>query len=107
MNLIETAWAQAEGAPAPGGLGMLPLLAVMFALMYFLIIRPQAKRAKKHETMIKELSKGDEVVTGGGILGRITELDDNFVKLKISADTEIMIQRRTIGGVMPKGTFKL
>ncbi len=106
MSLIENAWAQAEQAPASGGPQVWILLLVMFAMMYFLIIRPQAKRAKEHATMVKGLSKGDEVITGGGILGRITELDEQFITLKISNNTEIKVQRHTVGAVMPKGTFK-
>lgn len=107
MSFIESALAQAESAPAPSsGLGMLPLLLLMFGLMYFLIIRPQSKKAKEHDAMVKGLSKGDEVVTSGGILGKITELDEQFVTLKISANVEVKVQRRTIGMVMPKGTFK-
>ena len=105
MSLIENAWAQAESAPA-SGLGLLPLLLIMFGLMYFLIIRPQAKRAKEHAAMVNALSKGDEVVTGGGILGKVTELDEQFVTLKVSDNTQIRVQRHTIGAVMPKGTFK-
>lgn len=105
MSLIENAWAQAESAPA-SGLGMLPLLLIMFGLMYFLIIRPQSKRAKEHAAMVNALAKGDEVVTGGGILGKVMAIDEQFVTLKISGDTEIKVQRHTIGAVMPKGTFK-
>ena len=105
MSLIENAWAQAEQAPA-GGLGMLPLLIIMFALMYFLIFRPQAKRAKEHQAMVQGLSKGDEVITGGGILGKITDVDEQFITLKVGNATEITVQRHTIGAVMPKGTFK-
>ena len=105
MSLIENAYAQAE-APAGGGLGILPLLLIMFAMMYFLIIRPQSKKAKEHEAMVQGLSKGDEVLTSGGILGKITDLDDQFLTLKISQNVEIQVQRRTIGAVMPKGTFK-
>ena len=85
---------------------MLPLLLIMFGLMYFLIIRPQSKRTKEHASMVNSLSKGDEVITGGGILGKISELDEQFITLKISGNTEIKVQRHTIGAVMPKGTFK-
>jgi preprotein translocase subunit YajC len=107
MNFIETAWAQgAAPAPAGGGLGMLWLMLLMFGLMYFLILRPQAKRAKEHTAMVSALGKGDEVVTSGGILGRIEKVDEQFLTLKVSANTTIQVQRHTIGAVMPKGTFK-
>lgn len=107
MNFIETAWAQgATPAPAGGGLGMLWLMLLMFGLMYFLILRPQAKRAKEHTAMVGALGKGDEVVTSGGILGRIEKVDDQFLTLKISANTTIKVQRHTVGAVMPKGTYK-
>lgn len=106
MSLIETAWAQAAPAPQGGGMGMLWLMILMFGLMYFLILRPQAKRAKEHKAMVDALSKGDEVVTSGGILGKIAEVEDNFIRLKISASTEIMVQRSTVAAVMPKGTYK-
>lgn len=106
MNLIETAWAQAAPAPQGGGMGMLWLMVLMFGLMYFLILRPQSKRAKEHKAMVDALSKGDEVVTTGGILGQIASLDENFITLKISANTNIMVQRPTIAAVMPKGTYK-
>ena len=108
MNFIETAWAQGA-APAPaagGGMGMLWLMLLMFGLMYFLILRPQAKRAKEHSAMVSALSKGDEVVTSHGILGRIEKVDEQFLKLKISANTTITIQRTSVGAVMPKGTYK-
>lgn len=107
MSFIQSALAQAESAPGPGGgLTMVPLLLIMFGLMYFLIIRPQSKKAKEHAAMVKDLTKGDEVVTSGGILGKVTQLDEQFLTVKISADVEIKVQRHTIGAVMPKGTFK-
>lgn len=106
MSFIETAWAQAAPAPQGGGMGMLWLMVLMFGLMYFLILRPQAKRAKEHKAMVDALSKGDEVVTNGGILGKIVEVDVNFITLKVSANTQIMVQRQTIAAVMPKGTYK-
>ncbi len=108
MNLIEsTAWAQGAGAaPAAGGLSMIWLMLLMFGLMYFLILRPQSKRAKEHTTMVSSLGKGDEVITGGGILGRVEKVDDQFLTLKVSANTTIKVQRHTVGAVMPKGTYK-
>jgi preprotein translocase subunit YajC len=107
MNLIETAWAQgAAPAPQGGGLGMIWLMLLMFGLMYFLILRPQAKRAKEHTAMVQALSKGDEIVTSGGILGRIEKVDEQFLTLKVGNNTTIKVQRHTVGAVMPKGTYK-
>ncbi len=103
---IRTASAQAAGAPAGPGIGGFILPLVFIAALYFLLIRPQAKRAKEHSAMVQALSKGDEVVTAGGVLGRITELGEQFVTLKIATDTEIKIQRHNIGAVVPKGTMK-
>ncbi len=107
MNLIETAYAQgAAPAAQGGGLGMIWLMLLMFGLMYFLILRPQAKRAKEHAAMVGALGKGDDVVTTGGILGRIEKVDEQFLTLKVSANTTIKVQRHTVGAVMPKGTYK-
>ena len=107
MNLIETAYAQGATPAAPGGgLGMIWLMLLMFGLMYFLILRPQAKRAKEHAAMVTALGKGDDIVTTGGILGRIEKVDEQFLTLKVSANTTIKVQRHTVGAVMPKGTYK-
>ncbi len=100
--------ALAEGAPAaqqPGLEGMLfPLGVLLF--FYFLFLRPQAKRAKEKKQMVAALAKGSEVVTSGGILGKVAEVDDNFVKIEISDNTYISVQRQSIETMMPKGTYK-
>ena len=103
--LISPAWAQ--GAPAQGG-GMesLVLIILMFAVLYFLMIRPQMKRAKEHKSMIDALQKGDEVVAAGGMLGRISKLNENYVTLEVSDQVEIQVQRPAIQLVLPKGTLK-
>ena len=103
--LISPAWAQ--GAPAQGG-GMesLVLIILMFAVLYFLMIRPQMKRAKEHKTMIDALQKGDEVVAAGGMLGRISKLNENYATLEVSDQVEIQVQRTAIQLVLPKGTLK-
>ena len=103
---IDNAWAQA----APGGepsllTGMLPLI-LIFVVFYFLLIRPQSKRAKEHKAMVEALAKGDEVVTAGGILGKITEVGDQFVALEVSNGVVLKVQNHTVGAVMPKGTVK-
>lgn len=105
--LIQSAWAQDAGAASPAaGLGSFILPLVFIAALYFLLIRPQAKRAKEHTAMVAGLNKGDEVVTAGGVLGKILDVGDQFIKLKIAANTEIHVQRNTIGAIVPKGTMK-
>lgn len=98
--------AMAAGAPAQGDafLSLLPLI-IIFAIFWFLIIRPQTKRAKQHREMVGALKTGDEVVTQGGILGRIIALDDNFATVEVANDVRIRVQRGMIGAVMPKGTI--
>lgn len=104
--LISNAYAQAAGADPTGGLmSMLPLI-LMFVVLWFLMIRPQMKRAKEHKAMIAALSKGDEVVTGGGIAGRVTDVGDSFVQLEVAADTVVAVQKQAVATVLPKGTLK-
>jgi preprotein translocase subunit YajC len=103
--LINPAWAQ--GAPAAGGgYESLILIVLMFAVLYFLMIRPQMKRAKEHKTMIEALQKGDEVVAAGGMLGRVNKISDNYVTLEIADNVEIQMQRASVQLVLPKGTLK-
>ena len=103
--LINPAWAQ--GAPAAGGgYESLILIVLMFAVLYFLMIRPQMKRAKEHKTMIEALQKGDEVVAAGGVLGRISKIGDTYVTLEIADKVEIQVQRPAVQLVLPKGTLK-
>jgi preprotein translocase subunit YajC len=78
----------------------------LFAIFYFLLIRPQQKRQKEHRNMVSELAKGDEVITMGGLLGKITAVDDNFITLNIAKDTEVRVQKVSVQAMMPKGTFK-
>ncbi len=106
--LIPDAYAQtAGGAPAAGGgLQFLILMAVLFGLMYFMMIRPQMKRQKELKKMIGELAKGDEVLTNGGLAGRIDALDDSFITLEIAANVKVRVQRQAISAVLPKGTLK-
>lgn len=105
--IIPTASAQAAGA-AGGEMGMLNLLfpIVLIGAFYFMLIRPQTKRAKEHKQMVESLKKGDEVVSGGGILGRITEVGENFVQLEVAEGVQIRVQKQAIGNLMPKGTSK-
>ena len=104
--LISPAWAQAPAAAPGGGIESILLIVAMFGVMYFLMIRPQMKRAKEHKTMVESLQKGDEVITAGGILGRITKVDDQYVTVAIAASVEIQAQRAAIQTVLPKGTLK-
>ena len=102
---IKEAWAQA-GAPPGGDLwSMLPIV-LMFVVLYFIMIRPQMKRAKEHKAMIDALQKGDEVVAAGGIAGSVTKVGDNYVSVRIADNVEIRVQRPAIQVVLPKGTLK-
>ena len=109
MNLfIADAYAQAADPAAQqgGGLVSIMMLVVMFVAFYFLLIRPQAKRAKEHKAMISALAKGDEVVTTGGTLGRVTDLNDNYVTVEIAEGVNVKVQRQAVQTVLPKGTMK-
>lgn len=86
-------------------MGFLPIV-LMFVLLYFMLIRPQMKRAKDHKTMIGALEKGAEVVTSGGIVGRISKLSDAYITLEIAPNTEIVIQKQAVQTLLPKGTMK-
>ena len=104
--LINPAWAQASGGAAGGGIESMILIVLMFGVLYFLMIRPQMKRAKEHKSMIDALQKGDEVVTSGGVLGRISKINENYVTLEVSDKVEILVQRPAVQLVLPKGTIK-
>ncbi len=104
--IISSAYAQAIGGGADGGLiGFLPII-LMFVLLYFLMIRPQMKRAKDTKAMIEALQKGDEVIAAGGVLGRITRISDAYVALEIAPNTEINVQKAAVQVLLPKGTLK-
>ncbi len=102
---ISNAWAQAPAGQPDPFMSFLPLI-LIFVIFYFLLIRPQSKRAKEHKKMVSELKAGDEVVTGGGLLGKITEVGEQFVKVEVADGVVLRVQRQTVVGVMPKGTFK-
>ena len=103
---ISDAYAQVGGAAAsPGIMTFLPMIA-LFAVFYFLLIRPQQKRQKEHRTMVSELAKGDEIVTMGGMLGKIISVGDNFLTVNVAKDTEVKIQKASVQAMMPKGTYK-
>ena len=106
---ISSAYAQSAPAAAGGAestlLSLLPLV-LMFVVLYFIMIRPQMKRQKEHKAMIEALAKGDEVVVGGGLVGRISRLGDSMVHVEVAEGVEIQVQRPSVLQVLPKGTFK-
>lgn len=106
MNLISPAYAQAAAAPGAGGFSQIIILVVFVAIFYFMLIRPQQKRQKDQQAMLAKLTSGDEVVTSGGILGRITEVGDTFVTVEIAEGVRIKVQRGQISQLVPKGTLK-
>ncbi|MBL8310439.1 MAG: preprotein translocase subunit YajC [Burkholderiales bacterium] len=104
--MIGTAHAQAAGGAAGGEmLSLLPMIGI-FVVFYFLLIRPQQKRAKEQKAMMEALQKGDEVVTAGGAVGKVVKLDDNYVTLNVGGSTEISFQRNAVTALLPKGSLK-
>ncbi|MGH8251347.1 MAG: preprotein translocase subunit YajC [Steroidobacteraceae bacterium] len=103
---ITPAWAQAAAGGTAGTLTTILPLVLIFVIFYFLLIRPQTKRAKEHREMVGKLAVGDEVVTNGGILGRIGEVTEHFVTLEVASNVAIRVQKFQIAQLMPKGTFK-
>lgn len=108
--LISSAHAQAAsgGAGALGGegfMGLLPII-LMFALLYFLMIRPQMKRAKEQKAMTDALQKGDEVITAAGIVGKVTKVGDTYISVEIAAGTEVQMQKAAVQTLLPKGSIK-
>jgi preprotein translocase subunit YajC len=102
--LIPDAYAQG-GVTAPPGIDLI-FLVLLFVVFYFLLIRPQMKRAKEHRNMVSALAKGDEVVTNGGLLGRVTKVGDNFVTLEVADGMEVRVQKQALANLVPKGTIK-
>ncbi|MYJ76290.1 MAG: preprotein translocase subunit YajC [Gammaproteobacteria bacterium] len=89
-----------------GGWSLFLLLGGMFVIMYFLMIRPQSKRRKEHQALVSSLSKGDEVVTIGGITGHVTKVEEGFVKIKVANNVELRMQKSSVNASLPKGTLK-
>ncbi|MBA4739689.1 MAG: preprotein translocase subunit YajC [Burkholderiales bacterium] len=104
---VSIAFAQTAGGAAGGMdiMGMLPLV-LLFVLLYFLMIRPQAKKQKEHKTMLEALQKGDEVVAGGGVLGKVINVGEQFVTIEVSSGIEVLVQKPAVQTVLPKGTLK-
>ena len=108
---ISSAFAQTAPAAAAGGdmqstlMSMLPLL-LMFVVLYFVMIRPQMKKQKEHRSMIDALAKGDEIVTAGGLLGKVSKIGDAYIGVELAAGVEVQLQRSAVVQVLPKGTLK-
>jgi preprotein translocase subunit YajC len=92
--------------PAGGGMSMIIMMVVLFGLMYFMMIRPQAKRQKEHRALIAGLAKGDEVVTNGGIAGRVDEVGETFITVEIASNVKVKVQKGAVQQVLPKGSLK-
>ncbi len=103
--LVSPAFAAPAAPAGPGGVELI-MLVVMMVVFYFFLIRPQQKRAKEHKSLVENLNKGDEVVTSGGILGKIAKVTDDFVVVEISNNLEIKLQKQSIQATLPKGTIK-
>ena len=106
--MISLAHAQTAGAaadPTGGLMGIAPMV-LMFVVLWFFMIRPQMKKAKDHKALIEALAKGDEVVTQGGMVGKITKVGESYVTIEVAAGTEVVVQKPAIGIVLPKGTLK-
>lgn len=106
MFFIQEAHAQEAAAQAGGGMIQLVMMIGLFAVIWFLMIRPQQKRVKEHRKMVEALTKGDEIMTGGGLMGRIVALDEQAVDLEIAKNTVVRIQRNFVTQVLPKGSIK-
>jgi preprotein translocase subunit YajC len=108
---ISSAFAQTAPAAAAGSdlqstlMSMLPLV-LMFVVLYFVMIRPQMKKQKEHKSMIDALAKGDEIVTAGGVLGKVSKMGDSYVGLEVASGVEIQVQRSAVVQVLPKGSIK-
>ncbi|HET7775062.1 MAG TPA: preprotein translocase subunit YajC [Azospira sp.] len=106
--LISAAHAQAAGQaadPTGGLMQFLPII-LMFVVLWFLMIRPQMKKAKEHKAMVEALQKGDEVITQGGIVGRVAKLGENYIHIEIANGTEVVVQKPAVQVLLPKGTLK-
>lgn len=104
---ISNAYAQTSGQGG-GGLEMLIMLAVFGIIFYFLLYRPQAKRVKEHKTLVSSLAKGDEVLTSGGLVGKVTKVSDekDFIEISLNETNNIIVQKSAVSAVLPKGTMK-
>ncbi|CAM3087340.1 MULTISPECIES: preprotein translocase subunit YajC [Vibrio] len=108
MSLISVAHAAPAGTPAGGGFEMLIMLGMFAVIFYFMIYRPQSKRVKEHKNLMASMAKGDEVLTSGGLVGRITKIaeDNDYVSIALNENNEIVLKKDFITAVLPKGTLK-
>lgn len=109
--LISNAWADMPAAAMPPGepaspFGSIIMLSIFLALFYFMVVFPQQKKVKEHRKMVGGLVKGEDIVTNGGLLGRVVDVDDTFVTIEIAPNVQVRVQKNAIGAVMPKGTYK-
>jgi preprotein translocase subunit YajC len=102
---ISDALAEGPGPAGDGGMSIIFLIG-MFVIMYFFLIRPQVKRQKEHKAMVEALKKGDEIQTMGGLMGKITEMGDNFMKVEVADNTVVTVRKTAVEAVMPKGSIK-
>merc|ERR1711881_719558 len=110
MTVISSAFAQSAAAgPESGLLSFLPLI-LMFGVLYFLAIRPQMKRQKEHKAMVEALQKGDEVIASGGLLGKISKINESYITLEVAEmgdkPVEVVLQRAAVQSLLPRGTLK-
>ena len=105
ISLAHAQTAAASADPTGGMMQLLPMI-LMFVVLWFLMIRPQMKKAKEHKALIAGIAKGDEVVTGGGLVGKVVKIGENYVTLEIAEGIEVVVQKPAIGLVLPKGTMK-
>jgi preprotein translocase subunit YajC len=103
---VSDAAAQAPSGGTAGGLSTLLLPVLLIVVFYFLLIRPQQKKQKEHRAMVDALAAGNEIVTGGGVLGKVTEVGEQFVTVEIASGVQVKIQKHTIAAVLPKDTIK-
>ena len=106
MSLPMSVTLAQAAAPQGGGLSMILMMVVLFGLMYFMMIRPQMKRQKEHRTMVAALAKGDEVVTNGGLAGRVDEVGETFITIEIAPNVKVKLQKGAVSQVLPKGSIK-
>ncbi|WP_414443965.1 preprotein translocase subunit YajC [Burkholderia sp. 22PA0099] len=106
MSFISNAFAQGTGGGAESSLMSFLPLVLMFAVLYFIMIRPQMKRQKEHRNMLSAMAKGDEVVTNGGLVGKVTKVGEAYVGVEVSEGTEITVQKSAVTTILPKGTIK-
>lgn len=108
--LLSNAYAEAPGAAPVGAQGssfsFTIMIVVLFSFIYFMVWRPQSKRAKEQQTLLNSLAKGDEVITAGGLLGRITKITDQYIAVGIANNVEIIMQKSSVVNILPKGTLK-